>query len=276
MGFNNPAIPWTELERRLSDRRPGGDSAKDGGDGPAFSRKRMPYVPPAALAVPDAERDDGPVVPYAELHAHSNFSFLDGASSPEDLLEEAARLRMHGLALTDHDGVYGVVHLAEAAEAFPQVATIFGAELSLGLSKPQNGSADPEGSHLVVLARKQEGYHRLAGAITSAQLAHDAEKGRPLYDLEQRAEAARRPSHASGETTAGSGASLLGDSAWTVLTGCRKGAVRQALVAEGRPAASRELDRLVALFGRSNVLVELFDHGDPLASDLNDELVELA
>ncbi|GGF32046.1 error-prone DNA polymerase [Subtercola lobariae] len=265
MGFNNPPIKWAELERALSDRRPGTRPDKDGGDGPAFSRKRQPYVPPAVTV---AAPPDEPLVPYAELHAHSNFSFLDGASSPEDLLEEAARLRMHGLALTDHDGFYGVVHLAEAAEAHPQVATIFGAELSLGLSKPQNGEADPEGSHLVVLARKQEGYHRLAGAITSAQLANDAEKGRPIFDLEQLAETARRPSHA--------GAGLRGDSAWTVLTGCRKGAVRQGLVADGRAAASRELDRLVSLFGRGNVLVELFDHGDPLASDLNDALAELA
>src|ERR1700712_4827829 len=188
MGFNNPAIPWSELERKLSDRRPGGNTAKDGGDGPAYSRKRMPYVPPEHPGT-ELDYDDGPLVPYAELHAHSNFSFLDGASSPEDLLEEAARLRMHGLALTDHDGFYGVVHLAEAAEAYPQVSTIFGAELSLGLRKPQNGAADPEGSHLVVLARKQEGYHRLAGAITSAQLATEAEKGRPIFDLEQLAEA---------------------------------------------------------------------------------------
>ena len=48
---------------------------------------------------------------------------------------------------------------------------MFGAELSLGLTKPQNGVADPEGSHLLVLARGVEGYHRLAGAITEAQLA---------------------------------------------------------------------------------------------------------
>ncbi|RFA09376.1 error-prone DNA polymerase [Subtercola boreus] len=276
MGFNNPPIPWSELERRLSDvRRPGADESKDGGDGPAFSRKRMPYVPPTLPPKPELELDDGPFVGYAELHAHSNFSFLDGASSPEELLEEAARLRMHGLALTDHDGFYGVVHLAEAAEAYPSVATVFGAELSLGLSKPQNGMADPEGTHLVILARKQEGYHRLSGAITTGQLAVDAEKGRPLYDLEQLADQARGGSGADGsEARGGPGGS--GDSAWMVLTGCRKGAVRQALASDGLPGASRELDRLVALFGRDNVLVELFDHGNPLDSDANDALFELA
>ena len=58
----------------------------------------------------------GPVVPYAELHCHSAFSFLDGASTPETLVAEASRLGLDALALTDHDGFYGVVRFAEAAE----------------------------------------------------------------------------------------------------------------------------------------------------------------
>jgi error-prone DNA polymerase len=55
--------------------------------------------------------------PYAELHCHSNFSFLDGASHPEELVVEAARLGLGALALTDHDGFYGHVRFAEAARA---------------------------------------------------------------------------------------------------------------------------------------------------------------
>ncbi len=53
-------------------------------------------------------------VPYAELHCHSNFSFLDGASDPEELVEQAARLGLDAVALTDHDGMYGAVRFAEA------------------------------------------------------------------------------------------------------------------------------------------------------------------
>src|SRR2546428_1627454 len=97
---------------------------------------------------------------YAELHCHSNFSFLDGASHPEELAEEAARLGLEALAITDHDGFYGVVRFAEAAREVG-LPTIFGAELSFGLHKPQNGAADPEGHHLVVLARDPAGYARL-------------------------------------------------------------------------------------------------------------------
>ncbi|MCS5720390.1 error-prone DNA polymerase [Herbiconiux sp. CPCC 203407] len=252
MGFNNPPVPWSELENALSDRRRPGSPPADGGDSPAWSTKRLPYDPGL---LPPVEREAGPLVPYAELHAHSNFSFLDGASSPEELIEEATRLRLHALALTDHDGLYGIVRFAEAAEKH-ELATVFGAELSLDLSGPQNGSPDPEGSHLLVLARRQEGYHRLAGAITSAQLAPGAEKGRPLYDLEELA------GHADGH--------------WAVLTGCRKGPVRQALDDTGEDGAAAEIDRLVALFGRENVLVELSDRGDPRDSTRNDALAAIA
>ena len=80
MGWNNPPIPWSDFEQNLSGTRPGAPRGADGGDSPAWSRKRQPYTAPADVPAPE-----GPVVPYAELHVHSNFSFLDGASSPEHL-----------------------------------------------------------------------------------------------------------------------------------------------------------------------------------------------
>jgi error-prone DNA polymerase len=252
MGFNNPDLPWRELERRLSDRprrpHPPRPSGANGGDSPAWSPVRAAYVPP-----PQLERRVG-ATPYAELHCHSTFSFLDGASAPEELAEEAARLGLEALALTDHDGFYGVVRFAEAAGAVG-VPTVFGAELSLGLTRPQMGEPDPEGTHLLVLARDREGYATLASAISAAQLA-GAEKGKPIYDGIDWAQ-------------------VHGDR-WLVLTGCRKGAVPRALLADGPAAAARELHALVATFGRSNVAVELCDHGDPLDSARNDALAALA
>ncbi|WP_036964761.1 PHP domain-containing protein, partial [Promicromonospora kroppenstedtii] len=77
---------------------------------------------------PSGRRD--PDVPYAELHAHSAFSFLDGASHPEELAAEGARLGLKALAVTDHDGLYGVVRFSEAAKAVGLPAA-FGAELHL-------------------------------------------------------------------------------------------------------------------------------------------------
>ena len=69
-------------------------------------------------------------VPYAELHCHSNFSFLDGASHPEELATEAARLGLEALAITDHNGFYGVVRFAEAAKAVG-LPTVFGTEITV-------------------------------------------------------------------------------------------------------------------------------------------------
>ena len=247
MGWSNPPMSWRELESRLSGR-----PLPDRDDAPVSSRKRKPYQPDGEVT-----RPEGPVTPYAELHCHSNFSFLDGASGPDKLVVEAIRLGLHALAITDHDGFYGAPLFAEVAQkyAHENLSTIYGAELSLGLSGPQNGVADPESNHLLVLARGVEGYHRLAAAITDAQLRGD-EKGRPVYDLTELSERGR--GH------------------WLVLTGCRKGSVRSALAASGVAGAATELDRLTALFGRDHVAVELIDHGYPTDSTLNDALFALA
>ncbi len=259
MAYDNPPVKWSELERRLSSRaRPDSDGGRpaggDGGDSPAWSQHRGPYVPAALVQ----RQPRAAAVPYAELHAHSTFSFLDGASQPETLVETAVELGLAGLALTDHDGFYGAARFAEAATAYG-LPTVFGAELSLGLSGPQNGASDPEGTHVLVLAEGRDGYHRLSGVITDAQLA-GGEKGRPVYDRE--ALAARGRDH------------------WFVLTGCRKGSVRQALTAgghsDGPTVAGRELDQLLVLFGRDRVAVELIDHGHPDDSTINDVLADLA
>jgi error-prone DNA polymerase len=324
MGFGNPQVPWKELEAALSGRvlpadgpvaagPPAGATTPagltgtgrarpfpvqgDGGDSPAWSYKRGAYEPPADLA---ARRPSGRRVPYAELHCHSNFSFLDGASHPEELVEEAARLELDALALTDHDGMYGVVRFSEAAARIG-MPTIFGAELSLGLTRVQQGVADPEGAHLLVVARDPVGYTRLCRALTLAQL-RGGQKGRPSIDLATLAAlgAGAVPDFAVAGTDvvggrqsgAGSGPPGHGladhgladhgladhglSDHWAVLTGCRKGIVPRALVEAGPGRAAAELGRLQRAFGPDNVMVELWDHGDPLDSARNDALVKLA
>ncbi len=250
MGFNNPAMKWSALERHLSGgivRDPVTTDHGDGGDTPAWTRKRQRYEPPTLVR-------RTPTVEYAELHCHSNFSFLDGASHPEELVEEAWRLGLTGLALTDHDGFYGVVRFSEAAVEYG-LPTVFGAELSLDLPAPQNGEPDPVGAHLLALARGPEGYARLSRVMSEAHLRGE-EKGRPVYDLE--GVAADLRDHV------------------LVLTGCRKGMVPRALYRGGEPQAVRELDRLVALFGEEHVVVELTDHAHPDDGDRNDALAGLA
>ncbi len=191
---------------------------------------------------------------YAELHAHSGFSFLDGSSDPEELVAEADRLGLAALALTDHHGFYGVVRFAEAARVCG-LPTVFGTEVTLAPASPRTGEADPTGTHLVVLARDPDGYARLSTVLADAHL-EGGEKGRPIFTLDALARAA-------------------GDH-WLVLSGCRKGAVPAALMEAGPRAASRALRRLVDAFGRANVALELWDHGDPLDTARNDALAHLA
>ena len=272
MGFNNPSLPWSELERRLSGRAPTAPPGADGGDSPAWSRRRGPYEAPPDLT--PRSRPCPPTVPYAELHAHSNFSFLDGASSPEALAEEATRLGLEALALTDHDGFYGVVRFAEAA-AEVGLPTVFGAEVTLdGPDHPVVGAPDPPGRHLVVLADGAAGYAALSRTLSLAQLA--GEKGAPRLTLDELVDQLRGGG-AAGEVMPGwrsrtdeGGAKVM------VLTGCRKGTVPRALEDEGPAAAARELGRLVEGFGRDRVWVELWDHGHPLDGPRNDALAELA
>ncbi|MCP9620886.1 error-prone DNA polymerase [Nocardia otitidiscaviarum] len=288
MGWHNGPPTWSELERVLSGRPNRTVPAGDGGDSPAWSRKREPY-----RAAP-LHRPDEPTVPYAELHAHSAYSFLDGASQPEELVEEAVRLGLEALALTDHDGFYGVVRFAEAAREWG-MPTVFGAELSLGSaarpgahlaprggrpassyptasggrartrgrpadsavpsdSEPRTGAPDPAGPHLLILARGQEGYRRLSREMAAAHMAA-GEKGILRYDLDR--------------LTAAAGGH------WQVLTGCRKGHVRQAL-RRGDAEAEAALRDLMERFGPDRVSVELTHHGIPTDDERNARLLALA
>src|SRR5829696_8111740 len=100
--------------------------------------------------------------PYAELHCHSNFSFLAGTSDPEDLVERAAELGLPALALTDSHGLYGIVRFAATARIHaqrgdPTPRAIVGAELLLD-----------DGDRLVLLVRDLAGYRNLCWLVDRA------------------------------------------------------------------------------------------------------------
>ena len=103
---------------------------------------------------PSAARSS--TVPYVELHAHSSYSFLDGASLPEELAVSAAELGYPALALTDHDGVYGSLEFAHEAKHFG-VRPITGAELTLA-----------DRSHVTLLVETAKGYANLCRLLTGA------------------------------------------------------------------------------------------------------------
>src|SRR6187200_3706517 len=93
---------------------------------------------------------------YVELHCHSAFSFLDGASHPEELVARAAELGYGALALTDHDGIYGSLEFAHAAKFFG-VRPITGAEVTLR-----------GGAHVTLLVETRQGYANLCRLLTAA------------------------------------------------------------------------------------------------------------
>ncbi len=116
---------------------------------------------------------------YVELHAHSAYSFLDGASQPEELAARAAELGYEALALTDHDGVYGSLEFAHAAKQFG-VRPITGAEVTLADESPSaaergavcrpgsGGFAAAASSHVTLLVESATGYANLCRLLTAA------------------------------------------------------------------------------------------------------------
>src|ERR671936_2173966 len=113
------------------------------------------------------------VIPYVELHVHSNFSFLDGASHPFELAQRAAELEMPALAITDTGGVYGAVRFMQACARFG-VRPLVGASLEV------------DGRDLVLIARSLRGYSNLCRLLS---LAHkDQPKGEARTTLETAAQ----------------------------------------------------------------------------------------
>src|SRR5712691_1050078 len=132
---------------------------------------------------------------YVELHAHSCFSLLDGASTPEMLVKQATLLKMPALALTDHDALYGAVRFDRAAQTVG-VCPIFGAALTL-----------VGGQHLTLRVENEQGWQNLCWLVSRGR--HNAPKGN----------AALPPDAFDGHT-----GGLI------ALSGCRQGAVASALL----------------------------------------------
>src|SRR5213080_2110466 len=160
---------------------------------------------------------------YVELHCHSAFSFLDGASLPEQLALTASQLGYPALALTDHNGLYGSMAFAQEAKPLGLQA-ITGAELTL-----------LDGSHVTILAETPEGYANLCRLITEAHLGREDRRD-PRLDF-----ASLEARHAG----------LI------VLSGCRNGLLPQVLRRDGPAAVRRVAERCRAVFGKDNFVVEL-------------------
>ncbi len=160
---------------------------------------------------------------YVELHCHSAFSFLDGASLPEQLVLEATDLGYSALALTDHNGVYGSMAFAQTAKQMG-LQPITGAEVTL-----------LDGSHVTLLAETPEGYANLCRLVTEAHLGREDRRD-PRLDF-----ASLEARH----------------DGLIILSGCRHGLLPHVLTTEGLSAARRVADRCRAVFGRQRFFIEL-------------------
>jgi error-prone DNA polymerase len=160
---------------------------------------------------------------YAELHCHSAYSFLDGASPPDELLAEAHRLGYPALALTDKNGIYGSLAFAHAAQPLGLQA-ITGAEVTL-----------TDGSHVVLLAETPQGYTNLCRLLTEAHLGAERLDPRlPLSALEARHDG------------------LI------ILSGSRRdGLLSRALETEGMRAAGKLAHQCKEMFGKEKFFVEI-------------------
>ena len=160
---------------------------------------------------------------YAELHCHSAFSFLDGASPPDEILAEAHRLGYPAIALTDRNGIYGSLAFAHAAQPLG-IQAITGAAVTL-----------TDGSQLILLAETPQGYANLCRLLTETHLGADRLEPRlPLSAIEARHEG------------------LI------ILSGSRReGLLPRTLETEGRSAARRLAERCKAVFGRDRFFVEI-------------------
>jgi error-prone DNA polymerase len=164
-----------------------------------------------------------------ELHAHSAYSFLDGASQPEELAARAAELGYEALALTDHDGVYGSLEFAHAAKHFG-VRPLTGAEVTLA-----------DGSHVTLLVQDSPGYANLCRILTESHRGTRV-PGREDELLPASVEQSFVEEHADGLV-------------------CLSGCARDGLAVRNPNAATR----LARAFGRDRFFVELqrpYERGD--------------
>jgi len=189
-------------------------------------------------------------MPYVELHCHSGFSFLDGASHPKELVMRAAELGYPALALTDHNGLYGSMEFAHAAKR-ANLQPITGAEVTLRECFP--GFEEPDsGHHVTLLAETPQGYANLCRLLTQSHM--DSERGN-----------ARLPLPSLLELSEG----LI------LLTGCKKSPVAAAL--SSSVAEAEQMTRqLVNAFEPGSVFVELQDNAVKGDTARNKALARLA
>lgn len=193
--------------------------------------------------------------PFVHLHVHTCYSMLDGACRIDGLMDAAQRLKMPGVAITDHGVMFGVIDFYKAARA-RGVKPILGCEVYEAPGHRSERKADSQkaaASHLVLLAADAAGYANLIRLATAAQL--EGYYYKPRIDKEILAKYHK---------------GLIG------LSACLKGRVAEHLIADDPAGARREAGAYADIFGKDNFFLELQDHRLPDQQKVNAGLLEVA
>ena len=170
---------------------------------------------------------------YTELHLHTSFSFLDGASQPDELVTRAAELGYTALAITDHDGVHGALEFARLADE-AGIQPITGAEITL-----------TDGSHLTLLAETPKGYGNLCRVLT--HIHHGRYPAPATLPDQPEPPSGHKPNPPLGDYAEG----LI------LLTGCRQGQLSRLVDSDDLASAEGVLNQYIDWFGIDQVVVEL-------------------
>ena len=198
---------------------------------------------------------------YVEFHARSAFTFLEGGSIPEELVDVCARLGMKAMALLDRDGVYGSARFHLAAQKVKPKAHI-GAEITTsGLWTVNGGRKENSGSpstvHCPLLVRERTGYQNLCRLVTRMKM--------------------RGPKNCDPAIIAASEVDLREHAAGLIcLTGDERGPLAAALREGGYEAAKQAVVTLVDIYGHDNVYVELQRHFDREEEARNQAAIAIA
>ncbi|NPV70065.1 MAG: DNA polymerase III subunit alpha [Firmicutes bacterium] len=183
---------------------------------------------------------------FPHLHTHSPFSFLDGGSSIQELVDRAADLGMEALAVTDHDNM-------SAAVKFRDAALRRGLKPIQGVEATLKWCGTEPSPHLTLLAENSEGYRNICAALTRAHL--DNPRRKPALDIEVMRD------HAAGVIA---------------LSGCRRGEIPSRILKGDYAGALEAARKYVSVFGNDQFFIELSEGLLPGSTMLNERLSEIA
>ena len=199
---------------------------------------------------------------FTHLHVHTQYSLLDGASKPKELLKHAMDLGMESIAVTDHGNMYGAVDLFQTAEKLnkeaaeqgkPGIKLIFGCECYITPGSRFTRSDDDPRYHLVLLAENDEGYHNLVKLVSLGFTEGFYRKPRIDKEILRK--------YSKG---------LI------CLSACIQGEIPRLIIEQKSVEAEKALQEYIDIFGKDNFFIEIQKHDLPEEPMVNPKLIALS